>query len=135
MRLVPAVGTRVEVVSCYSVSGVTVYREPAAKCPDREAVEARVRIVTERYGDVSGARVFVVDAYVQCGADSLHTGCTVGSDVTVTDGYTALSAIRHELSHVALNRLGESGGLREFDLERRDSWRRDPDLEAINGPL
>ena len=126
-RTVPAVGTRLDARACFHVSGVSVYRDPESRCPEFDAVAERIRLVEERFGSVSGASVYIVDAWVECAGQDLG-GCAVGDNVTVSGGVTVLGAILHELSHVAITRRLGDGSLAEYDLDHHG----DDSLRALH---
>jgi hypothetical protein len=119
-RITPPVGTTLTVRGCFTTGqGVSFFAEHAKDCPDERSATERVRRVEERYGEeLSGARVYIVRAYVECGDHGDRMGCTRGLSSTVTAGPFALRTAEHELSHQAINRKpGGSGSLAEFDLD------------------
>lgn len=128
-RVRPAIGTQFVGHWCFTTVGnLHVHRDDYARCPEQDAVEARQALVEKRYGvSLSGARLYIVDAYVECGQHGERMGCTAGDDMTVTDGVTVLGVTEHEMSHVAHQRSGHTDWFMDPDLraQERDAWRRD----------
>lgn len=127
-RVVPPVGSILTVRGCFTTGqGVTFYAEQQRDCPDERSATERVRRVEERYGEeLSGARVYIVRAYVECSDHGDRIGCTRGLSSTVMAGPLALRTVEHELSHQAINRKpGGSGSLAEFDLDNPPHKRSD----------
>lgn len=107
-RLEPAQGLSLRYSFCGSAlpSDVRVFSRNAP-CPDLAKIQQYAETVEQRYDvKLSGARLYVTSAMIECG-EGLHAfGCTVGDEATITNHVYLGVLVRHELSHVAVNRRG-----------------------------